>query len=1095
MLGSILRDISELKRAEAVTQHTTDLLSEALDIARLANWEYDVENDLFLFNDNFYSIFHTTAEREGGYSISSAQYAQRFVYPEDAPSVAAAIQKGLASTDRHYHVQREHRILYRDGGVGYILAIIHIDRDEQGRIIRYYGVSQDITQRKLAEEALQASESRYRGLFEDSPISLWEEDFSLVRQRLDALSEEGIANFQEYFTSHPGVAAELTALIKVLDVNKATMKMFGANQKEDLIKNLADVFSVEQNQEFQNEFTNIAEGRMRFSWEGINKTIDGRLINIELNWSAAPGYEKSLAKVIISMIDITERKRAEAALAKSEQDYRTLFENMPIGLYRTSADGRLLDANQAMVDMFGYKNREDLLAANILDLYVDPASDRKFKSEIIKTGVVSGFEAEVKRADGTTFWTEDHNHIVRDEKGNPLFYEGSQIDVTERKRAAAAMQQAKDFAEQVIQTANVIFIQLDNAGNIQKINKAAEEITGYGLSEVIGTNWGEKLVPRERYPSVWRELDRLAIQGETPVGYENPILTKHGEERDILWKNSPLYEGSDIVGLISFGIDITERKRAEEALQESRQRYRALFEDTPVAIWEQDYSALKNYLDSLKRQGLTDLLGYFKTHPKALFECAAMIRYLDANKAALKLYGAGNKEDLFKSTQQVLGGAELEHILEDFMAIAQGKTGNSWEGASETLSGDPIEISLNWSVAPGHERDYSKVIVTTLDITERRLAEKRIKQQLERLAALRTIDQVITSSFDLPNSLTMILRQVIKELGVDAADVLLLNNANLYLEYSAGVGFRTRSVEKASVRLGQSHAGRVALERQLLQIPDIKAQPNDLFLNTYLAGEDFACYVGVPLVAKGSVKGVLEVYHRTPLKIDQEWLDFLNTLAGQAALAIDNAQLFDNMQRSNIDLTLAYDATIEGWSWAMDLRDKETEGHTLRVTEMTVELAGLFGIKDDDLVNIRRGALLHDIGKMGIPDAILLKPAALTDEEWTIMRKHPSLAFELLSSIRYLKSAIDIPYCHHEKWDGTGYPRGLQGEQIPLPARIFAIVDVWDAVTSDRPYRKAWPKERAIEYLKSEAGKHFDPQVARVCLEAGVFDQRNRHPG
>ena len=175
---SVNRNITERKQAEEAAQHTTGPLSEALDIARLANWEYDVENDLFLFNDHFYSIFHTTAEREGGYSISSARHAQRFVYPEHACSVAAAIERGLASTDRHYHVQREHRILYQDGGVGHILAIIHIDRDEQGRIIRYYGVSQDITQRKQAEEALQASESRYRGLFEDPPISLWEEDFS-----------------------------------------------------------------------------------------------------------------------------------------------------------------------------------------------------------------------------------------------------------------------------------------------------------------------------------------------------------------------------------------------------------------------------------------------------------------------------------------------------------------------------------------------------------------------------------------------------------------------------------------------------------------------------------------------------------------------------------------------------------------------------------------------------------------------------------------------------------------------------------------------------------------------------------------------------
>jgi HD-GYP domain-containing protein (c-di-GMP phosphodiesterase class II) len=162
---------------------------------------------------------------------------------------------------------------------------------------------------------------------------------------------------------------------------------------------------------------------------------------------------------------------------------------------------------------------------------------------------------------------------------------------------------------------------------------------------------------------------------------------------------------------------------------------------------------------------------------------------------------------------------------------------------------------------------------------------------------------------------------------------------------------------------------------------------------------------------------------------------------------------------------------------------------------MTMELAGLFGIKDEELVGIRRGALLHDIGKMGVPDAILLKPSTLTDEEWVSMRKHPSFAFEMLSPIHYLKSAIDIPYCHHEKWDGTGYPRGLIGEQIPLPARIFAIVDVWDAVTSDRPYRKAWSKEKAIEHLRSQAGSQFDPKIVQVCLEAGVFDRKDwSHP-
>ncbi len=188
-------------------------------------------------------------------------------------------------------------------------------------------------------------------------------------------------------------------------------------------------------------------------------------------------------------------------------------------------------------------------------------------------------------------------------------------------------------------------------------------------------------------------------------------------------------------------------------------------------------------------------------------------------------------------------------------------------------------------------------------------------------------------------------------------------------------------------------------------------------------------------------------------------------------------------------LIRAYNATIEGWSAALDLRDKETEGHTQRVTETTLRLAKRMGFSKTEIVHIRRGALLHDIGKMGVPDHILLKPDKLTDEEWVIMRKHPELAYHLLSPIQYLQEALDIPYCHHEKWDGTGYPRGLKGEEIPFAARIFAIVDVWDALTSDRPYRLAWSRDRALEYIRSLSGTHFDPQVVETFLE--TIDQGN----
>ena len=192
--------------------------------------------------------------------------------------------------------------------------------------------------------------------------------------------------------------------------------------------------------------------------------------------------------------------------------------------------------------------------------------------------------------------------------------------------------------------------------------------------------------------------------------------------------------------------------------------------------------------------------------------------------------------------------------------------------------------------------------------------------------------------------------------------------------------------------------------------------------------------------------------------------------------------MFDNLQSSNSDLSLAYEKTLEGWANALELRDQTTVGHTRRTTELTIRLARAMGIKDSDIVHLYRGALLHDIGKMGVPDSIVLKRDPLTEEEWVSMRKHPQYAYDMLSPISYLHLALDIPYCHHERWDGSGYPRGLKGDQIPLSARIFAVVDVWDALTSERPYRKEWTQAKARQYMKENAGKQFDPEVVKVFL-------------
>jgi GAF domain-containing protein len=359
----------------------------------------------------------------------------------------------------------------------------------------------------------------------------------------------------------------------------------------------------------------------------------------------------------------------------------------------------------------------------------------------------------------------------------------------------------------------------------------------------------------------------------------------------------------------------------------------------------------------------------------------------------------------------------------------------------------------------------------------------QLRHRVDQLSALHSVDVAISSTTDLRISLQTVLENITRQLRVDAASVLLLNPATLTLQYIAGEGFLTSQITHASFSLGKGQASAAILDRRIVHIPDLTAPGVEFVRSSLVAAEKFVAYLAAPLIAKGEVKGVLEIFHRAPLDLDEERTSFLEMLAGQAALAIDNALLFEGLERANVELTMAYDATIEGWSQALELRDQETQGHSSRVLELTLRLAAALGLSDKELKDIRQGVLLHDIGKMGIPDSILHKPGPLTDQEWEIMRKHPQYAYDMLAPIVYLRTSLDIPYCHHEKWDGTGYPRALKGETIPIAARIFSVVDVYDALTSDRPYRAAWSREEAIAYILEQSGKHFDPRIVEIFMK------------
>jgi len=439
-----------------------------------------------------------------------------------------------------------------------------------------------------------------------------------------------------------------------------------------------------------------------------------------------------------------------------------------------------------------------------------------------------------------------------------------------------------------------------------------------------------------------------------------------------------------------------------------------------------------------------------------------------------------------KKTPLLIGNVETDSL--PVRPQQQGRTIRSWLGVpllvADRLVGALVVQSYQ---ANAYTHDHRRLLQLLGNQVAIALENSRLfddaQRRLSRLSSLREVDQTILGSINLEMTMDVLINQLIQTLEVDAACVLAYDPKKQELEYVNCHGFKNKPTQHTPLKLGSGLAGKAAQDRSLVHIPDLRVNPAGLDLPSKIKAENFISYMAHPLIAKGELVGVLEVFHRNQLDPNPEWINFLDALARLAAIAIDRLNLFNDLEKSNIELIQAYDATIEGWARAIELRDGDTEGHSRRTIKLTMNLARKMGVKGAELTHIRRGVLLHDIGKMAIPDGILLKSGKLTDEEWLVMKKHPVFAYEMLSSINYLKPALDIPYCHHECWDGSGYPRGLSGEGIPLAARIFAVVDVWDALQSDRPYRKAWTEKQAIAFLKDQSGIQFDPQILETFID------------
>ncbi|MBI5030867.1 MAG: PAS domain S-box protein [Chloroflexi bacterium] len=864
--------------------------------------------------------------------------------------------------------------------------------------------------------------------------------------------------------------------------NRGAERTYGYTESEVIGKSISILALPGHEQEITKLLADIKAGKHIEHFETVRRRKDGQEIHVSLTVSPVRDAEGNIIAASTIARDITMQKRDEEALRKTNQLLERVFSTTEFLLAYLDADFNFLRVNLAYAQA-DEKTPEFFIGKNHFALYPDAENEEIFR-QVIQTGkpyvaLAKPFIYAEHPERGMTYWNWTLQP-VRDATGCVTGLVMILINVTERERAIVALHESEERFRAVAESANEGIISVHKS-EIVYWNKAAQAIFGYTAKEILGQSIAT-LIPSEdleRYREIMRQRNVEDDPHPTANLVEAIALKKGGTKFPIeasvgSWQT---HDGAFFTAMVR---DITDRKH-HESEREAIITVANILRSAPTRA-EMLPVLLDQLLDLFQAVGAT-LAMQNPVTGETLIELGRGAVGKDFTGIKM-LPGEGISGRVIASGKPYLSN----DIQNDKLFLRPDLLNGAKAAACVPLLSQDRPFGAIWILSKNPiDETMMRLLMAIADIAanaiHRTTLHEQTQRRLDRLTALHHIDTTISASLELQVSLNVLLSNLVAQLGVDAADIMAVNSYAPTLEYAAGFGFRTRNIEHSIVRLGVGQAGRTAQERRLGVFPELHHARIKFERAILLRDEGFVSHFVAPLIAKGQIEGVLEVFHRSRIEPELEWLEFLETLASRAAIAIDNAALFKNLELSNAELSQAYDATIQGWSAALDLRDKETEGHTLRVTELTLRLAARLGMRDTELVHVRRGTLLHDIGKMGIPDGILLKPGALTAEEWEIMRLHPVYAYDLLSPIAYLRPALDIPFCHHEKWDGTGYPRGLKDEEIPLAARIFSIVDVWDALSNDRPYRPKWSVQEATEYIKKEDGKSFDPMITQAFLK------------
>ncbi|HEX6304161.1 MAG TPA: diguanylate cyclase [Anaerolineales bacterium] len=625
----------------------------------------------------------------------------------------------------------------------------------------------------------------------------------------------------------------------------------------------------------------------------------GTLIIILLG--AAAGYVRDITRELSKQIRIN--KLNEEALRKSEERYRSLFDGVPMGIYRTTPEGNILAANSALLALLGYHEKEPLISMNVKNLFVDEQDRERWKRQIEAQGTIRGFQLALRRPDGSTLWVEDNAHIVRDERGKVAYYEGSLNDITERKRAEQAVLESEakyrnllhNIPQRVFyKNTDLVYVAV-NANYARDFNLSPEEFVGKTDLDFYPPDVAEK------YRSDDRRILELGIAEDLEEDYVH-----HGEKKTVHTIKSPVHdERGEIAGILGIFWDITDRTQMEAALRQSEQRYQGLFERSPVSLWEEDFSGVKQAIERLKIEGVRDFETYFDEHPEAVLECLAMIKVTDVNYATLHLYQAESKADLLDNLDKIFTQSAYDIFREELLAIVAGRTVFESEGQNCTLTGETIDLHLRWSAAPGYEDSLSKVFVSIVDISERKRAEQALQRQTAKAEALAGISKALSAAgLETQATFEVIVEQVADLIG-DACMLTLICEDN---QWTRVVAVHHRQAEanrlmqhmisSSQKRAGEGASGRVMKTGEALFVPVVSSAAiealGDPELEAYLYRSGVHSLLIIPLVAQGQVIGTLGMMRHRPGKpYTGEERSFLESLAIHVALTIMNARLHE----------------------------------------------------------------------------------------------------------------------------------------------------------------------------------------------------------